>query len=316
MPDLNAKLCEILEVEYQDDNNDTDLEYIQRRNEKLRILSAITDDKEILDNIDIVVMNQDELFDILDYETDIIYLYGEEFFIEHLLFENVCFMGVGHEKPIISLFSSSHNPLEECAKKGITFENVRYNIFIHTYAHRLYENGKYDLAFPVLLSSALDGDMLDQFRVGVMYHFGYGVSQDYAEAVKWYRKAAEQESVNGQMNLGVMYQYGYGVSQDYAEAVKWYRKAAEQGYASGQSNLGVMYQFGYGVSQDYTEAVKWYRKAAEQGDKGGQNNLGTMYLYGYGVSQDYAEAVKWYRKAAEQGNETAINNLKNLGVSI
>ena len=55
---------------------------------------------------------------------------------------------------------------------------------------------------------------------------------DYAEAVKCYRKAAEQGDAAAQYNLGVIYYNGEGVTQDYAEAVKWYRKAAEQGYAS------------------------------------------------------------------------------------
>ena len=65
--------------------------------------------------------------------------------------------------------------------------------------------------------------------------------------------------------------------QDYAEAVKWYRKAADQGDAAAQFNLGVMYATGQGVPQDYAEAVKWYRKAAEQGHAGAQYNLGVMY---------------------------------------
>jgi TPR repeat protein len=38
-----------------------------------------------------------------------------------------------------------------------------------------------------------------------------------------------------------------GVKQDAAEAVKWYRKAAEQGYARAQFNLGLMYAEGKGV---------------------------------------------------------------------
>ena len=53
--------------------------------------------------------------------------------------------------------------------------------------------------------------------------------------------------------------------QDYAEAVKWYRKAAEQGDA-GPVQPGFMYENGQGVAQDYAQAVTWYRKAAEQGD--------------------------------------------------
>ena len=41
-----------------------------------------------------------------------------------------------------------------------------------------------------------------------------------------------------------MYEHGEGVPQDYAEAVRWYRLAADQGYASAQYNLGVMYNNG------------------------------------------------------------------------
>ena len=62
-----------------------------------------------------------------------------------------------------------------------------------------------------------------------------------------------------------MYDNGEGVPQDYKEAIKWYRLAAEQGNANAQYNLGLMYDNGEGVPQDYKEAVKWYRLAAEQG---------------------------------------------------
>jgi uncharacterized protein len=60
-----------------------------------------------------------------------------------------------------------------------------------------------------------------------------------------------------------MYDMALGVPQDYAEAAKWYRLAAEQGSASAQNTLGTMYHGGIGVSQDYAEAVKSYRLAAE-----------------------------------------------------
>ena len=62
-----------------------------------------------------------------------------------------------------------------------------------------------------------------------------------------------------------MYANGRGVRQDDAQAVQWYRKAAEQGYAQAQFNLGNMYVDGRGARQDYAQAVHWYRKAAEQG---------------------------------------------------
>ncbi len=44
-----------------------------------------------------------------------------------------------------------------------------------------------------------------------------------------------------------MYDEGQGVPQDHAEAVKWFRKAANQGDATAQYNLGLMYGKGSGV---------------------------------------------------------------------
>ena len=55
--------------------------------------------------------------------------------------------------------------------------------------------------------------------------------------------------------------------QDYAEAVKWYRKAAEQNDATAQYNLGLMYANGRGVPQDYVMAYKWINLAATRQEK-------------------------------------------------
>ena len=178
----------------------------------------------------------------------------------------------------------------------------------------MYEKGEgvtkdYAEALKWFRKAAEQGNAKAQYNLGVMYINGEGVTQDYAEALKWFRKAAEQGDAGAQYNLGFMYLMGNGVTKDYAEALKWFRKAAEQGDADGQNKLGVMYEYGKGVTQDYAEALKWYRKAAEQGNAYGQNNLGVMYENGKGVTQDYAEALKWFRKAAEQGNAKAQNVL-------
>lgn len=63
----------------------------------------------------------------------------------------------------------------------------------------------------------------------------------------------------------LQYDNGRGVPQDYAEAVKWYRRAAEQGYAGAQNNLGFMYGNGHGVPQNYVLAHMWFNLAASQG---------------------------------------------------
>ena len=64
-----------------------------------------------------------------------------------------------------------------------------------------------------------------------------------------------------------MYAVGHGVPQDYAEAVRWLRKAADQGLAQAQHDLGVMYANGQGVLQDYVEAHAWWNLAAAQGNE-------------------------------------------------
>ena len=43
-----------------------------------------------------------------------------------------------------------------------------------------------------LIKDADGGNPKAQFNLGVAYYTGQGVPQDYTEAVKWYRKAAEQ----------------------------------------------------------------------------------------------------------------------------
>ena len=145
-----------------------------------------------------------------------------------------------------------------------------------------------------------------------MHQHGRGVKIDLAEAVHWYRKAAEQGHAGAQCNLGRMYAQGLGEKQDYAEAVCWYRKAAKQGHAVAQFNLGVMYENGRGVKIDLAEAAYWYRKAAQQDHPDAQCNLGWMYDHGRGEKQDQAQAVIWYRKAAEQGHAVALYNIGKM----
>lgn len=60
-----------------------------------------------------------------------------------------------------------------------------------------------------------------------------------------------------------------GCPPDYAEAVSWYRKAAEQGFAQAQANLGGMYLLGEGVPQDFVSAHMWFNLASGHGDPAG-----------------------------------------------
>ena len=152
-----------------------------------------------------------------------------------------------------------------------------------------------------LRKKAEAGDAVAQCDLGICYGYGYGIEQNFTEAVQWHQKAANQGMAEAQYYMGNYYEFGDGVSQSYTEAVKWYRMAANQGHKYAQNNLGSCLYDGRGIQQNYSEAVRFFLAAAEQGLDRAQCSLGICYENGIGVSQDYAEAVKWYRKSAEQG---------------
>jgi TPR repeat protein len=150
-------------------------------------------------------------------------------------------------------------------------------------ATKAYRRGDLKTAYQLIKPRAEEGDAAAQFFLGFMYDEGQGVPQDYAEAAKWYRRAAIQGNKAAQHNLGLM---------DHAEAEKWYRRAAEPGNAAAPSNLGLM--------DDHAETAKWYRRAAEPRNAAAPSNLG--------LTDDHAETAKWYRGAAEPGNAGAQSN--------
>ena len=198
---------------------------------------------------------------------------------------------------------------------------------------------------------AFDGDPGGERGLGWIYQNGLaGYDQDYAEAAKWYRQAAEQNDSYAQGGLGFLYHYGSGVRKDYGEAFRWDRKAAEQGNPVAQSELGSLYESGLGVAADNAtaykwyamagaqnndegrqgmerlrqlmtpeeldgaakEAVAWYRQAAEQGKPFGLSGLGFFYENGLGVDQSYTEAYKWYWLAGAQNNAEGRQGMERI----
>ena len=108
--------------------------------------------------------------------------------------------------------------------------------------------------------------------------------------IKTYTSSAENNDVTAQLILGECYYYGWGVEQDYKQAVVWYKKAAEQGYAPAQCNLGYCYDVGRGVEQDYKQAVAWYEQAAKQGNEAAKNRLKEL-LNPEITDKEYKEAI-------------------------
>jgi TPR repeat protein len=80
---------------------------------------------------------------------------------------------------------------------------------------------------------AKSGFAVAQFSLGVMnYPIGDSsfdaANANLAQALVWYRRAAEQGHIGAQVALGLAYAQGIGVVQDYIEADKWFHIAASR----------------------------------------------------------------------------------------
>lgn len=178
---------------------------------------------------------------------------------------------------------------------------------INNKANKLYADENYVEAVKWYRLAAEQGYSLVQYALGHCYDSGHGVKENDSEAVKWYTLAAEQGYDVAQRVLGYCYKYGSGVKKDKAEAIKWATRAAEQGNSIAQSDLAHYYY----VNRNYVKAVKWFRLAAEQDSDFAQYYLGLCYEKGRGVDKNIEEAVKWYKLADVDGLNTSARKRLN-----
>jgi|GEM_PF-4841027 len=77
-------------------------------------------------------------------------------------------------------------------------------------------------------------------------------------------------------HLADLYRQGSDVKRNPDEAIRLFRKAAENNHAEAQNQLGMAYAFGEGVEQNDIEAKKWFRRAADAGSSQALANLNDM----------------------------------------
>jgi uncharacterized protein len=115
----------------------------------------------------------------------------------------------------------------------------------------------------------------------------------FRRTIELCKPLAEQGNAVAQRYLGRNYEIPRAES-DYAEATKWFRKAADQGDGEAQYYLASFYLTGIEVAKDYNAAMKWGLLAARQGIKSAQWLVSDMYNEGKGVKPNYEEAYFWY----------------------
>jgi TPR repeat protein len=181
-----------------------------------------------------------------------------------------------------------------------------------------------------LQTKAAAGDIASQRRLGFAYRDGNGVPQNDVSAVKWLRKAADQDDATAENDLGIMYGFGKGVERNKDEAFHLYLRAAKYGYAKAMFNVGASYYNGEGVATDDAAAFAWFLLAREAGDSSAEDavrrseaekkatdgeacrRIGQMYQAGDELPKDLTQALRWYRRAGDSGDAEA--NVRVAGI--
>lgn len=151
-----------------------------------------------------------------------------------------------------------------------------------------------------------------QYEIGRIFDDGDGVSQDFQEAVRWYRLVAEPERDGYYTATDDWDILTYKQREAYKSADSRLRELARINVFGARDYCWRMYNSGRIVPESVEDALNWIQFGAERGNSVAQYHLGWMYWNGKGVSRDDAEAIKWFRQAAQSGNPDAQNS---LGVS-
>eukprot|EP01105_Mastigella_eilhardi_P013052 TRINITY_DN296_c0_g1_i6.p1 TRINITY_DN296_c0_g1~~TRINITY_DN296_c0_g1_i6.p1 ORF type:complete len:479 (+),score=141.79 TRINITY_DN296_c0_g1_i6:1427-2863(+) len=137
----------------------------------------------------------------------------------------------------------------------------------------------------------------------------YGSTQqppeDYPQALRLLRAAAESGDVPARAWLGYCYEAGLGVRKSWEKAAKNYRIASEKGYAEAQCSLAWCYEKGFGVKRNLEKAEKWYTAAANMGFADAQRRLAWIKRR----KGEFLAGLKLLFMAAQQGHQMGMIEL-------
>jgi TPR repeat protein len=107
-------------------------------------------------------------------------------------------------------------------------------------AQSLFDAGEFERSLALATAEAdLDRPAAANL-VGVHYYLGAGVERDFAEAGRWFERAALLGNPSAQRNLATLYLRGLGVKQDDFLAYAWFTEAAERGNPRAARYMAIM----------------------------------------------------------------------------
>lgn len=157
------------------------------------------------------------------------------------------------------------------------------------------------------------------YRIGKMYEYGLGVTQDYNSAIEHYKLSENKYAF---FALGNIYKYGSGVETDYAKAFDYYMRSlsSKGGMPFASYAVGQAYELGQGVEKDLSSAHNFYAEALNGLEKVFTKNhddnisykIGMMYLNSKGTDIDLECAEKYLLLSADSHNYKAQYMLGKL----
>ena len=224
--------------------------------------------------------------------------------------------------------------LAECYFCGLGIERDLDSAFeyyrVAAFNNNQFKNEAFDKLFDLLLQSywidEIDDDLVDeitiyaenehpiaQLMLGNCYYNGYYVDIDYAEALSWREKAAEQGDAKAQLLVAQQYFSGIGTLRDIEKAKHWYTLAAENDNIEAQCQLAKLLETGLdGIVKNLAGAFYWYKKAADADCLNAILKVGQMYDAGIGVSKNIEKAVYYFEKASARNSIDAAFALANI----
>lgn len=146
--------------------------------------------------------------------------------------------------------------------------------------------------FDIIQPLALEGNVLAQGNLGMLYNLGRGVPKDQEKAYWWFSEAAEHGSIRAINNLAVMYYNGGYVKKNVSQAIKLFETSAKAKDLDAMLMLAEIYF----NQQDKAKSFEWVKKAADLNNPEGKLRLAIYYDEGIGTAANKRLASLIYRE--------------------
>ncbi len=121
------------------------------------------------------------------------------------------------------------------------------------------------------------------------------------------KEKAKAGDAEAQYRLGLAYFHGRGVTKNDRQALQLWQASADQGYPKAMHFMGVAYRRGIGVRKHAEKALSWFTRAAQAGSVIDQYIVADAYYEGkVNNRRDDALALFWAEYAARYGHPGAL----------